>query len=234
MSGAFVLHAPRVVTCDAARATAGDPLGVVEGGAVLVENGRISAVGKDHEVAARARGVEVRALEGVLTPGLVDAHTHAPWAGSRHHEYAMRMAGAGYEEIAKAGGGIVSTMRAVRAASREELLVELCLRVERMTALGVTTIECKSGYGLDEANEAKQLEVVAAASARVRARLVPTYLALHALPPEAAGDRDAYAARVADAWLPAIAAKQLARFVDAYVDRAAFTVEQARRVLATG
>jgi imidazolonepropionase len=226
----FVITAPRVITCDPARATEADALGVIEQGAVLVEGDTIAAVGTAVEISDRAGDAQVMAHDGLLTPGLVDAHTHAPFTGSRHIEYALRMAGAGYEEIAAAGGGIVSTMRAVRAAEATALTHELEWRAKRMHDHGVTTIECKSGYGLDLANERKQLEAVARASI-AWPRLVPTYLALHALPPEANGDGDAYAERVAREWLPEIATAKLARFVDAYVDRGAFTVEQARLVL---
>lgn len=224
----------RVVTCDAARAGAGDALGVLEDAAVVVDGGKVVEVLPRALLAARHAGVPVvvDAPEAVITPGLVDAHTHAPWCGSRDGEYAVRMAGGDYEAIAAAGGGIVSSMRAVRAASPAALAQTLAARVGRMAALGVTTLECKSGYGLDEASERKQLEAVAEVAARADApRLIPTYLALHALPPEANGDRGAYARTVHDAWLPAIAAAGLARFVDAYIDRAAFSVEQAAPVL---
>jgi imidazolonepropionase len=152
--------------------------------------------------------------------------------GSRHGEYALRLAGAGYEAIAATGGGIVATMRAVRAATREEIASALGARVRRMASLGVTTVEAKSGYGLDEAGERKQLEAVAeVAREAALPRLVPTYLALHALPPEAGGDRDAYAAKVLGSILPGIAAAGLAAFVDAYVDRNAFSTHEARAVL---
>lgn len=229
----MILAAPRVVTCDPDRASAADPAGVIEDGAVLIEGGAIAAVGSRAAITARAPGAQVIAHDGVITPGLVDAHTHAPWMGSRDGEYALRMAGAGYEAIAAAGGGIVASMRAVRAASAEEIARTLAGRLGRMASLGVTTVECKSGYGLDEASERRQLEAVREAGrAASLPRVVPTYLALHALPPEAAGDRDAYARRVAGAWLPAIAAAGLCRFVDAYVDRSAFSVDQARPVLA--
>lgn len=231
-----ILSAPRLVTCDPARATAADPLGVIEDAAVAIEEGLVVAVGPRAEIAARYPGVAIEiATEphaGVITPGLVDAHTHAPWMGSRDGEYALRLAGAGYEAIAAAGGGIVASMRAVRAARVEEIAGALKARLGRMAALGVTTVEAKSGYGLDETAERKQLEAIAEAGNEASLpRLVPTYLALHALPPEARGDRDAYAANVAARWLPAIAAAKLARFVDVYVDRAAFSVEQARPVL---
>jgi imidazolonepropionase len=229
----LIVTAPRLVTCDPARATAADPLGVVEDAAVLVEEGTIADLGPLAELLARHPGVPVHAAPGLVTPGLIDAHTHAPWMGSRDGEYAQRMAGAGYEAIAAAGGGIVASMRAVRAAHTEEIAAALRARLGRMASLGVTTVECKSGYGLDEASERKQLEAIAEAGrAEDLPRVVPTYLALHALPPEAGGDRAAYARRVADGWLPAMAQAGLCRFADAYVDRSAFSVEQATPVLA--
>ena len=228
----FLLTSPRLVTCDSARATIADPLGALDDGALLVDGPRIGAVGTRAELSARYAGVRVVAAPGVVTPGLCDAHTHAPWMGSRDGEYALRMAGAGYEAIAAAGGGIVATMRAVRAATRDEIAAELAARLARMASLGVTTVEAKSGYGLDEASERKQLEAVAEVAPRAgMPRLVPTYLALHALPPEAGGDRGAYAARVAAEILPRFAADGLMQFVDAYVDRSAFSVAEARPVL---
>ena len=229
---ARILTAPRLVTCDPARATLADPLGAIDDAAIVVAEGLVLAVGPRAAILAGYTNFPVEHTTGVITPGLVDAHTHAPWMGSRDGEYALRMAGAGYEAIAAAGGGIVSSMRAVRAASVEAIAAALAARLRRMASLGVTTVEAKSGYGLDEASERKQLEAIAEASNQADLpRVVATYLALHALPPEAAGDRDAYAATVAAKWLPAIAAAGLARFVDVYVDRAAFSVEQARPVL---
>ena len=229
---AFVLTAPRITTCDPDRAGPDDPLGVIEQGAILVDDGAIVEVGPAAAILARWPGARVIAHHGVITPGLVDAHTHAPWMGSRDREYAMRMAGADYEAIAAVGGGIVASMRAVRAASVDEIAATLIARLSRMASLGVTTVECKSGYGLDEASERRQLEAVARASVALGApRVVPTLLALHALPPEAAGDRDGYAARVASTTLPTLAAAGLCRFVDAYVDRSAFSVAQAAPAL---
>ena len=143
----------------------------------------------------------------------------------------MRMAGADYEAIAAAGGGIVASMRAVRAASVDELADALARRLARMAAMGVTCVEVKSGYGLDEASERRQLEAVAAMAGRddVPAAL-PTYLGLHAVPPETNGDKDEHARRCL-AWLEPIARDGLARWVDAYIDRNAFSVAQARPVL---
>lgn len=229
----FVICASRVVSCDPNLASAEDPLGVIVDGAVLVEDGVLAAVGAREMVLDHAAGVPVwiDAPEGVLTPGLVDAHTHLAWAGSRHDEYALRMAGASYEAIAAAGGGIVSTMRAVRTATEEQLLELTSQRLRRMAQLGVTACEIKSGYGLDLDSELKQLRAIASAQADTTLpRVVPTFLALHALPPEAESNRDAWVRDVAYRGLPAVAAQLLAQYVDAYIDRNAFTVEEARLV----
>ncbi len=207
-------------------------LGVVEDGAVLVEHGRIAAVGPASEVMGAADGAPtvVHASESVITPGLVDAHTHLAWAGSRHAEYALRMQGAEYEAIAAAGGGIVATMSAVRQASRAQIEDGIRRRLRRMASLGVTTCEIKSGYGLSLESEIDQLEAIHAARDDALARIVPTFLALHALPPEARADRARWVAEVVDAWLPEVVEKKLARFVDAYIDRNAFQVDEAEKL----
>lgn len=226
----LLLSAGRLVTCDAE--TGSDELGVVEDGAVLLAGGRVQAVGPRAALVRAHHGAAHHAHPGALiTPGLVDAHTHAAWVGSRGREYAMRMAGADYEAIAAAGGGITASMRAVRETSDERLEQTLVARLGRMASLGVTTVEIKSGYGLSEAHERRQLEAVARVSRRADLpAVVPTFLGLHALPPEAGADRDGYAA-ACRGWLDGIARDGLAAFVDAYVDRSAFSVAQARLVL---
>jgi imidazolonepropionase len=250
-----VVCAGRLVTCDERWDSArggdgsGSPagLGVIEGGAVLIERGRIVAVGPRDEVLAASGGAPVLLddASALVTPGLIDAHTHAAWVGMRHDEYAVRLAGGDYEAIAEAGGGIRSTMHALRSAGLDQIASTLTARLGRMAAQGVTTIEVKSGYGLDEAGERKQLEAISLARASGTPtaatppgagglplpRVVPTYLALHAIPPEWEGRRDEYVAEVASRWLPSFAAGGLCRYVDAYVDRGAFTVEEARLVL---
>ena len=222
---AYGLTASRVATCDPAW---GDALGVVDDGAVVIADGRLAYVGPR---AGAPAGVVLEDLgDCVITPGLIDAHTHACWAGSRHDEYAARMRGDDYLAIARAGGGIRSTHLAVAGCSDEELGVALTERLRRMASLGVTTVEVKSGYGLEPTQETKQLRAIArAALDRGVPAVVPTLLALHALPPGAT-DRDAFAAAVARELVPAIAREKLARFVDAYVDADAFTVDQARLV----
>jgi imidazolonepropionase len=226
LTSAFGVAAARVMTCDPS--VASGALSVIEEGVVVVDAGRIAYVGPR---AGAPEGVSIEEFgERVVTPGLVDAHTHACWVGSRHAEYAARMKGDGYQAIARAGGGILATHRAVAAASEECLVQALVARLRRMASLGVTTVEVKSGYGLAAAHERKQL----AAMARARdapgvPAIVATLLALHALPPGVT-DRAAFVARVAGAFVPSVAAEGLARFVDAYVDEDAFSVAEARAV----
>jgi imidazolonepropionase len=218
----LLITAPRIVTC------AGGGLGVLEDAAILVADGQVLRVGPRNEFLAEEAERRID-HKGLVTPGLVDAHTHAAWVGSRGREYALRMSGADYEAIAAAGGGIVASMRAIRAASPERVGEVLAARLARMAALGVTTVEVKSGYGLDEVSERKQLAAIAAAAARSDLpRVVPTFLGLHAVAP--GRDRDDHA-RDCLGWLEGIARDGLARYVDAYVDRSAFSVAQARPVL---
>jgi imidazolonepropionase len=215
--------ASRIVTCDPAR---GGALGVIERGAVVFEGDRLVYVGP-RDCAPPSSLADVG--DRVVTPGLVDAHTHACWIGSRHVEYAMRMRGAHYRDIARAGGGIRSTCQSVASATEQALVDELVGRLQRMASLGVTTVEVKSGYGLDPHTERRQLEAISRAAARPDLPdVVPTLLALHAVPDGI--DRGEYVDSVASRVVPEIAAQRLARFVDAYVDVDAFAVDEARRV----
>jgi imidazolonepropionase len=227
-----VWFAGRVVTCDPARAAEANELGVLEDGAVVVDEGRIVWAGP--RASAPAADDAVDAPDAVLTPGLVDAHTHAAWMGSRHMEYALRMAGADYRDIAAAGGGIVATQRAVTAATEEAVAATLARRLSRMAQLGVTCVEVKSGYGLEPEEELKQLRAIASASGRADLpAVVPTFLALHALPARAkdsSAARQAYVEHTRQVLLPQVAKASLARFVDAYVDANAFTVDEARSI----
>jgi imidazolonepropionase len=220
--------ARRVVTGDPARITRDNPLGVIEDGVVVYDEHSISWIGPR---ASAAKVPTVDHGDRVITPGLVDAHTHAAWVGSRHDEYAMRMAGADYRAIAAAGGGILSSFRAIEAAAEEEIADVLAARLRRMAELGVTTCEVKSGYGLEPDGERKQLRAIARAGKRKDLpHVVATYLALHALPESARSSRDHYVLRAASSLVPEIAAAKLASFVDAYVDQNAFTVDEARIV----
>lgn len=230
----YAVSAGRVVTCDEGRASDDDALGVVVDGAIVVDEatGAVRWVGPRADLDP-AVPLRERHDDAVMTPGLVDAHTHAAWAGSRHGEYAVRMAGGDYEAIAKAGGGIVATQRAIAAANEGSLARTLGERLARMAQLGVTTCEVKSGYGLEPEHELKQLRAIAVAAGSPSApRIVPTFLALHALPAaaRAAADRAAYVKRAAEELVPEVARAGLARFVDAYLDQNAFRVDEGRTV----
>lgn len=222
------ITAKRIVTCDVKLATPDNPLGVVEDAAILYDEHSISWIGP--RAAAEEKVELVDYGDRVVTPGLIDSHTHAAWVGSRHNEYAMRMAGADYRDIAEAGGGILATYRAVKKASEEEIYLELAARLRRMAELGVTTVEVKSGYGLDPEGERKQLRAIARARADGSLpSIVATYLALHAVPESARGNRDHYVLR-ATSMVKEVAEQKLAHFVDAYVDQNAFNVDEARLV----
>ncbi len=226
MKRAFI--ARRVVTCDPIRATTEDPLGVVEDGCVVIDGGRIVWVGKQVDNALLT--THTHDAGALLTPALVDAHTHAAWVGSRHAEYEVRMRGGDYVQIAAAGGGIASTQRAVAAASEDELAATLEARLRRMASLGVGTVEVKSGYGLLPKEELKLLVAIARVAALPSMpRVVATYLALHALPKEWVDRRDEYVEAACDLCAE-VGARKLASFVDAYVDPHAFTVAEARKL----
>jgi imidazolonepropionase len=209
-------------------ATPGNPLGLMTNAAIGIADGRIVRVGKRTELAGfRAR--EVVALNGAwVTPGLVDCHTHLVFGGTRASEHAMRRAGATYEEISKAGGGIASTVAATKAASADELRASARRRLRALMQGGVTTIEVKSGYGLDTAAEIRMLNAARAISRDAPIRLVTTLLALHALP--LGHDRDTYVTMVAEEMIPAVARAGLATSVDAFCETIAFTPAEVERV----
>src|SRR5829696_7151554 len=174
----------------------GNTLGIVEHGAIGISEGRIVRVGKRTELAG-FRAKEVVALGGAwVTPGLIDCHTHLIFGGTRANEHAMRRAGATYEQIAQAGGGIASTVAATKSASADELRASARRRLHALMAGGVTTIEVKSGYGLDTASEIRLLNAARAIARDAPVRLVTTLLALHALPP--GQDRGSYVKMVTD------------------------------------
>jgi imidazolonepropionase len=206
--------------------------GLISPGAVAIAGGRIAWAGPDAELPARlSAAAQVEDAKGaLLTPGLIDCHTHLVWAGSRHREFEQRLAGASYADIAKAGGGIASTVTATRAASEDELLALAIRRAARLIAEGVTTIEIKSGYGLDLANELKLLRVARAVGERLPVTVRTTLLAAHAVPPEYQGRSDDYIKCVCDEILPAAAAAGLADAVDAFCETIAFTTTQVDRV----
>ena len=204
--------------------------GLITPGAVAIAGERIAWAGPDAELPARLPCSAEDAKGALLTPGLIDCHTHLVWAGSRHRDFEQRLAGASYADIAKAGGGIASTVTATRAASEEQLLALAMQRASRLVAEGVTTIEIKSGYGLDLANELKLLRVARAVGERLGITVRTTLLAAHAVPPEYQGRADDYIRCVCDEILPAAASAGLADAVDAFCETIAFTAAQVERV----
>ncbi|MBS0504014.1 MAG: imidazolonepropionase [Proteobacteria bacterium] len=199
---------------------------------VAAKDGRIVWAGRTAEAPAITAARTIDCEGRWITPGLIDCHTHLVYAGNRAAEFELRLKGASYEEIARAGGGIVSTMTQTRAAS-EEALVETALpRLDALIGEGVTTVEIKSGYGLDLASEAKMLRAARALGRRRAVRISTTFLGAHAVPPEFAGRADDYIVRVCDEMLPAIASEGLADAVDAFCEGIGFSAAQTERVFA--
>jgi imidazolonepropionase len=214
-------------------------LGLIEDAALLVEEGRIVAAGPYSELKAKIppEAAIIDAEDRCVTPGFVDAHTHLVFAGNRAAEFDERIAGATYQQIAAAGGGILRTVALTRAATEDELLAEARRHRDWMLRAGTTTIEAKSGYGLDHDTELKMLRVMARLNAEGPAagacgpKIVPTLLAAHTVPPEFAGRREEYVRWIAEELIPEVAAAGLARYCDAFCDDHAFTVEESRIVL---
>ncbi|MFN7136877.1 MAG: imidazolonepropionase, partial [Thermomonas sp.] len=205
------------------------PFGLVEDGALAVADGRIAWVGPLHALPP-GDALHTENLQGrLLTPGLVDCHTHLVFAGNRANEFDMRLNGASYEQIARAGGGIRASVAAVRAASEDELLRQSLPRARDLRRDGVTTLEIKSGYGLDFDNERKMLRVARRIGERLALTVRTTYLAAHALPPEYRDDADGYIDAVID-WLPRLHAEGLVDAVDAFCEGIGFSPAQTRRV----
>jgi len=230
-------NAAQVVTCDPTRSDGGR-LGVIERGAVAARGERIVWVGAAQRLAAEvtptpgARRIDVRGR--VVLPGFVDSHTHLVFAGYRDKEYALRARGASYQEIAAAGGGIRSTVRATRAATTAELVELGRPRLDLMLAHGTTTCEAKSGYGLTVADELKMLETIRELDGGHPIDVVANFCGAHEVPDEFRGKTDDYVALVVDRMLPEVAARGLARYVDVFCEEGVFSVPQARRVLEAG
>jgi len=217
----------RIATLEAAP---GNPLGLIDNGAIAIADGKILRVGKRTELAG-FRAKDVVALGGAwVTPGLVDCHTHLVFGGTRADEHAMRRAGASYEDIAKAGGGIASTVKRTAAASDEELLDQSRRRLHALMAGGCTTIEVKSGYGLEPKSELRLLKIASQLGEGEAVRVVPTLLALHALPADHADRRAHYVTEIVDKLIPAAAKQGIVTSVDAFCETIAFTAEEVERV----
>lgn len=226
-------------------ATQGD-LAILRDGAVAIRGEQIIAVGDTRELLALAdaRTPTIDARGKIVLPGFVDAHTHAVFAGDRANEFAMRLQGASYLDLQKAGGGIMSTVRATRAASLDELVAQSRARLDALLAHGTTTVEVKTGYGLDTATELKMLDAIAALDATHALDLIPTFLGAHVVPEEFQGREEEYVALVVNEMLPAIDRRRMTEdgkrrssvvghpsFCDVFCDDGAFTLAQTREIL---
>lgn len=208
----------------------GNPLGLIENAAIGIADGKMVRVGKRTELAG-FRAKQVDALGGAwVTPGLIDCHTHLVFGGTRADEHAMRRAGASYEEIARAGGGIASTVMRTAAASDEQLLEQSRWRLDALMRGGCTTVEVKSGYGLDTKNELRLLKIAGELGAGEAVRIVPTLLALHALPADQRDRRTHYVSEIVDKLIPAAAKQGIATSVDAFCEGIAFTPDEVERL----
>ena len=223
----------KLATMDSQHMANGDGYGAIEDGAIAVEDGRIAFAGRMRELPGKPQAMarQVRDAGGRwVTPGLVDCHTHLVYGGNRAREFELRLQGASYEEIARSGGGIVSTVKATRQASEEELLLAASTRLERLQEEGVTTIEIKSGYGLDLETELKMLRVARRLGEQHSVSVRTTFLGAHALPPEYEGRADDYIDLVCQQMIPAVVEEQLADAVDAFCEGIGFNPDQTKRV----
>lgn len=222
-----VWHRCRVATLSPTR----EGLGLVEDGLIAEHNGIIVYAGPAADAPGRLEAAERIDCEGRwITPGLIDCHTHLVYGGNRAEEFELRLAGASYEEIARRGGGIVSTVKATRQASEEELVSAARRRLDSLIAEGVTTIEIKSGYGLELATERRQLRAARRLGRENPVTVRTTFLGAHAVPAEWQGDSSGYVAAVCDGMMPPLAKEGLIDAVDAFCESIAFTPEQTARV----
>jgi imidazolonepropionase len=210
-------------------------LGIIEHATVLIQNGLFTWIGSsaefDQTVDEHIDILDASELVGL--PGFVDSHTHLLFAGTREDEFAMRIEGKSYREIAEAGGGILSTVQTTRTATKKELKRIARRHVDTMLTEGTTTVEIKSGYGLNEKDEIKMLDAINDLAEECLMDIVPTFLGAHAVPPEFKNNSDAYVDLICTRMLPHIAQRKLAKFCDVFCEQGYFSVEQCRRIFAT-
>jgi imidazolonepropionase len=229
-------HAAQLVTCSGHSAKFGKEmadLAVIEDGAVVIRDGVITTIGPSDQV-LQTVGPDVLRIDATgkaVLPGLVDSHTHLVWGGYRAEEFSWRLAGTSYMEIMNRGGGIVSTVEATRSASIKTLIAQGRKRLDSMLSFGVTTVEAKSGYGLDRDTELKQLEAIAELNRTHPIDVVPTFLGAHAVPAQYRGRTDAFVQFLMADVMPEVAKRGLAEFCDIFCEQGVFSVDQSRRLL---
>ncbi len=209
-------------------------IGVIEHADVFIEDGMFRWIGPTgaFQGSLNEDADTIDASDRVALPGFVDCHTHLLFAGSRENEFAMRLEGKSYQEIADAGGGILSTVKATRASSKKELKKSASKHLDAMMRQGTTTVEIKSGYGLEADAEVKMLEAINELGSEHFMTIVPTFLGAHAIPPEFKGNADGYVTLLCDRILPHVGKRKLAKFCDVFCETGYFTVEQSRKILA--
>ncbi len=208
-----------------------DEIHIISDATVVWEDDLIVWVGKKDDAPAQYQNVEtIDGKQSLLVPGLIDCHTHLAFGGWRSDEFSERVAGVPYAEITKRGGGISSTVKATREASEEDLYLRSAEFLDKMRSLGVTTVECKSGYGLSLQDELKMLQVYKRLSSNQPSRIVPTFLGAHLVPKDST--REEYCALVTDTMIPQVANNELAEFCDVFVDDHAFSIEEAQPIVA--
>ncbi len=222
----LLIHNAQLITC----ADNGRPFGQFNQAAIACKQGRIIWLGPTTEAMTFNAKKNINAKGLLVTPGLIDCHTHLVFAGSRANEFAQRLDGLSYEEIAQAGGGILSTVQATRQASLQELIDSTCQRLAHLKSQGVLTVEIKSGYGLDFDNEIKMLKAARAAGNKLEVDVKTTLLAAHALPPEFKNDRQAYIDLICQQIIPHVAKNKLADAVDAFCEGIGFSFEETKQV----
>lgn len=239
----WIKHAAQLVTVAGGNGPRSGPgmseLGLIEDGSVWIENGKIKAVGTTAELNEQFGEWEedadvFEAYGKLVTPGLVDPHTHFVYGGSREKEFEMRLEGASYMDIMNAGGGIHATARMTREATEEDLYLQAERRLDSFLRHGVTTVEGKSGYGMDLETELKQLDVMRQLNERHPVDIVPTFMGAHAVPPEYRGREEEFVSLIINEMIPAVASEKLAVFNDVFCEVGVYTPEQSRRILEAG
>ncbi len=236
MNRLIIRNASQLVTCSGFKAKKGkemNQLGIIENGAVIVEDGEIKWVGKTPDIPEKFGKVAetIDATGKTVLPGFVDSHTHFVFGGYREEEYAWRLAGHDYMTIMEKGGGIVNSVRQTRDANLDELIRTGMKRLDSMLSFGVTTVEGKSGYGLDLDTEIKQLQVMKKLNNRHKIDVVPTFLGAHAVPKGYKGREDAFIDEMIHDVLPEVVKQDLADFCDIFCEKGVFSIEQSRRML---
>lgn len=209
-------------------------LGVIENGSVAIKDDTIIEIGKEEEISEEYEGKEINARNNVVMPGFIDAHTHLVFAGARENELSLKIRGISYKAIAERGGGIQKTVQMTREASKEELVQQAEKRLDEMLKYGTTTIEAKSGYGLNVEDEIKMLEVIQELDQAHPIDIIPTFLGAHEIPKEYKEEPEEYVKKITEEMIPTVSENNLAKFCDVFVEDGVFSIKQARQIFNVG